>query len=105
MGLDWIAYSVTDAKSTENKPDGKDHEYSTMFRGEELNDTQLPDNIVRKAYTNMNPPLMTDYATELTMELQKNERKYDDYDTQIITRAAEWLRYWANEERHVEAWF
>ena len=102
MGVDWIAYSFetdTDEQNTNN------HDYSTVFRGEELNDTSLPEQVTVEIYTNKDARQMRRYANELETELRRNKETYSKYGENTIKRAIEWLRYWSERNKNMEAWY
>jgi hypothetical protein len=103
MGLDWIAHP--DKKTcTEDKQHKTNNEYTTGFKAEVLSNTSLPDNLLQKAYTNMNPPLIFDYTTDLAIELRSNKAKYSEHERTVIQDAVEWLQYWTENDWCVEAW-
>lgn len=96
MGLDWVI---------QPRPDEQQHEYETVFRGETLRTTNLPDEITRTAYTDMCSWQMQEFAETLDNELAINENKYTDKEQEQIRNAIEWLQYWGDTDKSLYAWY
>lgn len=99
MGLDWVIRPVPDDEELDN------HDYHWRFRGKRITLTSLPEHITREAYTDMTPWQMDEFGDTLLDELRQHSNKYSDDEAETITDAAEWLQYWANEDKSLYAYY
>jgi len=97
MGIDWIAHNPEEEQTDSNQ-------VTTVFRGEALNDTALPEAILTEIYVDKSPMQMDAFADRLLNELEQHENTYTKYDKEIIENAVEWLRYWSENECYLKVW-
>lgn len=98
MGVDWIAHQ------TKEKRMESTHGLRKVFRAEALNDTALPESILKEIYVDKSPIQMDAFADDLLTELDRNENKYNEYDETMIENTVTWLRYWSEENARLHVW-